>query len=75
LASGNHKFPERGDLTFHHGIYWMFAIFINITILFLVWISTLSIITYLIGFFGSFGEPKAGLYLKKVSNKDQKLII
>jgi hypothetical protein len=31
----------------------------------LVWISTLSIIAYLIGFFGSFGEPKAGLYLEK----------
>ncbi len=73
MASGNHKFYEREDLTFHHEIYWMFAIFIGITILFLVWISTLSIIAYLIGFFGSFGEPKAGPYLEK--GFEQKLII
>ena len=60
MAANNRKFPnENPNQLFFHEIYWMFAFALGVVIFFLFWISSLSIIAYLIGFFSEPEGPKA----------------
>jgi hypothetical protein len=66
LCSGNRKFPkEMKNQNFNHESFWMFGIGTGIILFFLFWVSLLSFIGYLIGFFGKVVDKRIGSQLGK----------
>lgn len=61
MAATNNYFPKdnphRDGDSYHHEIYWMFAVGIALVLFFMLWISVVAVIAYLIGFFTEPIEP------------------
>jgi hypothetical protein len=53
-ASAKNKFKSKNSAqSYDHEVFWMFAVGIGVIIFLMIWLSALSIVAYLIGFFGS----------------------
>jgi hypothetical protein len=53
-ASAKNKFKSKNSAqSYDHEVFWMFAVGIGVIMFLMIWLSALSIVAYLIGFFSS----------------------